>query len=391
MEVQADLPRPFHFCPLRPFLSLSFYMSWSSFKTKISLFAQHAWDSIRHDIWRKVFALLLATICWLYINNMHVRHKSRQWDTIEEVKVDLRGSPKVFIPEQLTPKVRLKISVNFSARSKRFTAGDFRLEVDPLKLPLDGGVQRRSLRFPYRVTLTDKEHVLRKPAGVSILGFDPPEVPIYFDTRDILQKNVHVPLQGALKKGLRQKLTVTPETISVTGPLSIIDPLLVIETEPLLLNETMQHDFSTKLKVFNPDSRMLEIYPDSVEVRVSIEDTQSYSRQKFSPVPLGILIRPDSGLQMTSKLPAHVASILHGQISSLEAVERNRLKAILDLTTFSQPGTYHVPVQIIGMPGDLKAEYINPSACMVTLGLLPQPPPAVDQAPPGGSKHEEPQ
>ena len=129
---------------------------------------------------------------------MHVRHKSRQWDTIEEVKVDLRGSPKVFIPEQLTPKVRLKISVNFSARSKRFTAGDFRLEVDPLKLPLDGGVQRRSLRFPYRVTLTDKEHVLRKPAGVSILGFDPPEVPFTL-TRDILQKMCMF-LQGALKR-----------------------------------------------------------------------------------------------------------------------------------------------------------------------------------------------
>ena len=364
-------------------------MNWSAFKIKPSLFVQHIWDAIRNDIWRKVFALLLGTACWLYIDNMYVRHKSRQWDTIEEVKVNLRSSPKIFIPEQVPSKVRLKISVNFSARSQRFTAGDFRLEIDPLKLPLEGGVQRRSLQHPCRVVLTDKDHVLRKPAGISILGFDPPEVDIYFDTRDILQKNVHVPLQGALKKGLRQKLIVTPETISVSGPLSAISPLLVIETEPLLLNETMQHDFSTKLKVFNPDSRMLEIYPDSVDVRVSIEDTQSYSRQKFTPVPLSILIRPDSGLQMTSKLPAHVESILHGQISWLEAVERNRLKAILDLTSFSQPGTYHVPVQMIGMPGDLKAEYVNPSACMVTLSLLPQAPPTSDQTPPGDPKNEE--
>lgn len=363
-------------------------MNWSAFKIKTSDFAQHFWDSLRNDIWRKVFALLLGTACWLYINNMYVRHKSRQWDTVEEVKVNLRASPKIFIPEQVAPKVRLKISVNFSARSQRFTAGDFRLEVDPVKLPLEGGVQRRSLQQPCRVNLNDQEHVLRKPAGVTILGFDPPEVEIFFDRRDILQKNVHVPLQGNLKKGLRQKLSVTPETISVSGPLSVISPLLVIETEPLLLNETMQHDFSTKLKVYNPDSRMLEIYPDSVDVRVTVEDTQSYSRQKFAPVPLGMLIRPDSGLHLSSKLPGNVETILHGQISSLEAVEQSRLKAILDLTSFSQPGTYHVPVQIIGMPGDLKAEYINPSACMLTLGLLQQTPPTSDQPELGEGKNE---
>ncbi len=363
-------------------------MNWSVFKSKMVSHAQLFQSWLRYDIWRKVFALLLGTACWFYIDNMYVRHKSRQWDTIEEVKVYLRGSPKIFIPEQSTTKVRLKISVNFSARAQRFSAGDFRLEIDPLKLPPPGGSWRPSLQQPCRVIMTDQDHVLRKPAGVTILGFDPPEVEIYFDTRDILQKNVHVPVQGSLKKGLRQKVSVHPETISVSGPLSTINPLLIIETEPLLLNDTMQHDFSTSLKVFNPDSRQLEIYPDMVEVRVRIEDTQSYSRQKFAPVPLGILIRPDSGLQMTSKLPANVETILHGQIGSLEAVERGRLKAILDLTSFSQPGTYHVPVQMIGMPGDLKAEYVNPSACMLTLNLLPQPP--FDQTSPHGEpKNEE--
>ncbi len=364
-------------------------MNWSAFQLKCSHYAMLFWDGLRNDIWRKVFALLLGTACWFYIDNMYVRHKSLQWDTVEEVKVNLRSSPKIFIPEQATTKVRLKLSVNFSARAQRFTAGDFRLEIDPLKLPVDDSGQRRSLQQPRRVVLNDQEHVLRKPAGVTILGFDPPEIEIFYDTRDILQKNVHVPVQGNLKKGLRLKMTVTPETISVGGPLSAISSLPFIETEALLLNESMQHDFSTNLKVFNPDSRMLEIFPDYVEVRIGIEDTQSYSRQKFAPVPLGILTRADSGLLVTSNLPSTVETILHGQISSLEAVDSSRLKAILDLTAYNQPGTYHAAVQIIGMPGDLKAEYINPSACMLTLSLLPQTPPPSDPTPPGEPKNEE--
>jgi YbbR domain-containing protein len=363
-------------------------MNWSECKTKFISYARrlHAW--VRFDIWRKVVALLLGSICWLYINNMHVRHKSQQWDTVEEVKVNLRGSPKIFVPEQSIPTVRLKISVNFSARSRRFNSGDFFLEIDPARLPLPDRSLRPSLQQPCRVLLTDQDHVLRKPAGVTILGFDPPELDIYYDTRDILQKNVHVPIQGGLKRGFRQKVTVSPESISVGGPLSMISPLLVIETEPLLLNETMLHDFSTTLKVFNPDSRILEVYPETVEVRVGIEDTQSYARQKFSAVPLCVLLRSDTALRVASGLPLSVESILHGQISLLEAVERTRLKAILDLAAFNQPGTYQVPVQIIGMPGDLKAEYVNPSACMVTLNLL-TPAPVDPPALPGEANNEE--
>lgn len=366
-------------------------MNWSTLKSKSQRFGQQLWGWLRNDIWRKVFALLLGTICWFYIDNMYVRQKSLQWESIEEVKINLRSSPKIFIPDQPAPKVRLKISVNFSARSQRFTPGDFRLEINPLKLPSTGDSERRSLQQPCRVVLNDQEHVLRKPAGVTILGFDPPEVEIFFDTREILQKNVHVPLQGTLKKGLRQKLVITPETISVSGPMSTIFPLLVIETEPLLLNEAMQHDFTTKLKVFNPDSRQVVIFPETVEVRVSIQDTQSYSRQKFAPIPLGILTRPDSGLYLTSKLPVSVEAILHGQIAFLEAVEPAKLMAILDLTAFNQPGTYHAPVQIIGMAGDLKAEYVNPSACMLTLSLLSQASSNAEQTPPEAQKDNAPQ
>jgi hypothetical protein len=363
-------------------------MTWFSLKSKVISQLRQLYAWLRNDMWRKVLALLLGIACWFYIDKMHVRYKSQQWDSIEDVKINLRGSPKIFIPEQSLPKVRLKISVNFSARSQRFTAGDFRLEIDPSKLPSpDSSSWRPSLQQPSRVVLSNQEHVLRKPAGVSILGFDPPDVEIYYDTRDILQKNVHVPIQGGLKKGYRQKLTVNPVTISVSGPLSMINPLMVIETEPLLLNEKKLNDFSTTLKVFNPDSRVLEVYPKTVEVRVSIEDTQSYSRQKFAPVPLGILIRPDSGLQISSKLPSSVEAILHGQISSLEAIDRNLLKAILDLTSFNQPGIYHVPVQMIGMPGDLKAEYINPSTFSLTLSLLPQP--AEQTTPLGDLQNEE--
>ncbi len=363
-------------------------MTWFDLKSKIVFQLQqlHAW--LRNDIWRKVLALLLGVACWFYIDKMYVRHKSQQWDSVEDVKINLRGSPKIFIPEQSISKVRLKISVNFSARSQRFTSGDFRLEIDPAKLPSpDSSSWRPSLQQPNRVVLSDQEHVLRKPAGVTILGFDPPDVEIYYDTRDIVQKNVHVPIQGGLKKGYRQKLIVNPGTISVSGPLSMINPLMLIETEPLLLNETMRHDFSTTLKVFNPNSGVFEIFPKTVDVRVDIEDTQSYSQQKFAPVPLALLIRPDSGLQISSKLPLSVEAILHGQISSLEAIDRKLLKGILDLTPFNQPGTYNVSVQMIGMPADLKAEYINPSACRLTLSLTPQP--AEQTIPLGDLHHEE--
>lgn len=363
-------------------------MNWFKYKTKIIAYARSFYAWVRFDIWRKAIALLLGTICWFLVSDIYVRGKSQQWDTVEEVKVNLRDNHKIFIPRQEIPPVRLKISVNFLARSQRFSASDFLLEIDPSLSSLADHALPPSLQHPCHIVLNDKAHVSRKPAGVTILGFEPPEIEIYYEARSMVQKLVHVPVQGRLKRGLQQEVTVNPESISVSGPLSTMNRLLVIDTEPLLLDEQMINTFSTTLKVFNPNSQLLEIFPKTVEVKVNIKDMQNYTRQKFSSIPLCFLLRSDSSLRVTSDLPLSVESILHGQLGLLEAVEKTKLKAILDLSSFNQPGTYQVPVQIIGLPGDLKAEYINPSACPVKLILLA--PSAVDApALPGETNNED--
>lgn len=342
-------------------------MSWSNFSHKLRYYFQPIWLSICTDIWRKSFALLLGFICWYYIY-IGFREKNNEWRTFAIVPVSLQKHPEFYLPRQENLTVELKIEVESSARKGSIAPDDFLIEINPARLKLTSLEDSNFLRRPYKVTLNVDEHIKQKPPGVKVLRFDPPEVEIYFDRRLQVQKKVYVTIQGRLREGFDYRYELSQDTVTVEGPASELANLLVIYSAPLLLNETMQHDFSTKLGVASPDSSKFNVFPDTVEVKVNIEDKKSVISQKFAAVKLALLFPSRSHLRVTNQLPDSVEVILRGQRELMNAIKPEQFTAFLDLTHLTTPGTYdELAVQFVGLPAEIKPFFIKPDKFIVTL------------------------
>jgi len=327
------------------------------------------WLGICIDGWRKFFALLLGFICWYYIHSSF-REKDNEWRTLTNVPVTLREHPEFYLPRQENLSVDLKIAVESSARRGSIDPDDFRLEINPARLPLTALEESNYLQQPYKVILNVDEHIKQKPPGEKVLRFDPQAVDIYFDRRLQVQKKIYVSIQGRLQEGFDYHYALSQDTVTVEGPASELAGLLVIYSEPLLLNDSMQHDFSTRLGITSPDSSKFNIFPDNVEVTVSIEDKKSIISQKFPAVKLSLLYPSRSHLRLSSPLPDSVEVILRGQREAMNALKVEQLSAFLDLTPLTAPGTYNdLPVQFIGMAPEVKPFFIKPDKFAVTLTL----------------------
>ena len=344
-------------------------MNWLELRNNLQQFCRQLWLSICADGWRKFFALLLGFICWYYIH-CSFREKDNEWRTLANIPVTLREHSDFYLPRQENLSVDLKIAVESSARRGGVNLDDFRLEINPARLPLTSLEESNYLQRPYKVILNADEHIKQKPAGVKVLRFEPQAVEIYFDRRMQVQKRVYVPVQGRLQEGFDYRYTLSQDTVTVEGPASELAGLPVIYSDSLLLNDSMQHDFSTRLAITSPDSSKFNVFPDNLEVKVTIEDKKSIISQKFPSVKLSLLYPIRGHLRLSSQLPDSVEVILRGQREAMSTIKVEQLNAFLDLTRFTVPGTYdNLPVQFIGLAPGVKPFFIKPDKFAVTLDL----------------------
>ncbi|NMA43270.1 MAG: hypothetical protein GX946_07795 [Oligosphaeraceae bacterium] len=313
-------------------------------------------------------ALVLGVLCWYFIAKVVLPDNLASRETITIKEIELNSSSKnLYVPaDQEFGDIKLRLAVDISARNRAFTANDFRIVIDPAEAKTREDTIPQGEANTYLVTLND-EDIEKKPAGVKVISITPKAIPIKWENIDTQFKELNVPVQGRLRPGFTHELKLSPSRVKVTGPASDVNALLVVDTEPLLLHNNIVSDFSTTLNVYSPDSSTMQLNFDSVDVDVQITDTKSISNLKLPKIPLSLLIHPNSGLNLQNELPGSVEAIIRGQIIAFESLDLNKIKAVLDLSSFNTPGVYRAEVHIIGLGSDLRAEYIEPSICEVTL------------------------
>ncbi|MDD3694654.1 MAG: CdaR family protein [Lentisphaeria bacterium] len=343
-------------------------MYLSHLKNKLHDLGFAAWTWLRNDIWRKSVALALGLLCWYFIAKVVLPDNLASRETITIKEIELNSSSKdLYVPSgQEFGDIKLRLAIDLSARNRAFSANDFRIVIDPAEAKTRESTLAQGEPNSYLVTLSD-EDIEKKPAGVKVISFSPKAIPIKWENIDTQFKDLNVPVQGRLRPGFTYKLKLSPSRVKVTGPASQVNSLLVVDTETLLLNENIGSDFSTTLNVFSPDSSTMQLNFDSVDVDVQVTDTKSISSWKLPKIPLSLVIRPNSGLNLQNELPGSVETVIRGQIIAFESLDQSRLKAVLDLSSFNSPGVYRAEVNIIGLGSDLKADYIEPSICEVSL------------------------
>lgn len=331
-----------------------------------------------HDYRRKLFALAMGAYVWIYFN-ARMKGEGEQWDRVENVEVLLRHGDRYYVPEQQQPRLQLKTSVGGKGRGRHVSAGDFTVEIDLSRLPPPQVDARQQLQ-PCYVTLSVAEHLLRKPAGVTVTGFVPSRIAIRYDQMKMTQKPVNVPVTGTLKGGYRFEYQSEPRQVTVNGPAHLVDAITSVDSETLSLSPGMQHDFTAMLRVaLPPSASSLRVYPEEVAVTVRIVDAKKMLSRRINGVGLFLLSRHDPPV-VPEALPETVDVILRGPQEKIEKLTPASFHAYLDLREAVRPDRVRLPVQLLGLPAETEAEYINPGSLAVTLMPVPVPVPVLPAA-----------
>ena len=156
------------------------------------------------------------------------------------------------------------------------------------------------------------------------------------------------------------------QTVTLTGPETILKDIDTISTEPIYLDKTTVDKFMVDRKVQLVDKKILSS-PSSVQVDVEIYKTMSTS--VFDNIPVNILFgKQNAKFSNRLKLSSNTVNItLGGPKSHLEMLSPDHIKAFVDVSGFNKPGIYKAKVDSWIKDQKVDVKFIEPAILNVEL------------------------
>ncbi len=325
----------------------------------------HVPYAIRHDFWRKLFALVFAVILTVYA---HLNTTQKKGDSkpvsidFGHVKVQFVADNNAFTLVKRTPEdtdvlVRMKIS----GGTDELKSDDFYIECPVTQSEIDrNGAKelapdmvkcRKDIDFivdeiyPEAITLDAVDYVAEKTVPVRI-DYDPQEV----------------------MAGYRVTSVQTEKQVVIRGLKGEIGGVSELRTEKLPLSD-VSNSFSRMVRLIPPDGNgeRVKLLSDAVRVEVKIEKSQSIT---FDGLPLQVIFDKvgANSLAITKIQPETVSVQVEG-LSSIPAAEMERqIHPVLNLSDLKTPGVYTIDrIRCLTDNDDIKVLRVTPSQVTVTL------------------------
>ena len=323
---------------------------------KRSLWAE-LWHWLISDPWRKIIALILAVCTWAVLTLNINRTGNHRWGAIDHIPLtfhspqDSSTSSIYFDLQSVSPReVSLSIAVDAWSETQ-LTPNDFCIRIQPMRLHFSNDGQRTEpLEATYTLLDTD---LIEKPDGVTLRGFTPGKITFKWDY--IIGKEVPVNLivdEHLLPSNLTYSYSGSPK-VFVTGPAYLINQIKAIDTAPIHLDQDSTGTLSFKSIPLQLPSEFnaLRLYEDSIPVSLEIVDNQSPKSQIFKEIRLNYFPPQDHlVLQDPKPFPHSISVIVSGPTGILNTLSSEQLQAICDLSSYSMPGPYDVPIRIMNLP-----------------------------------------
>jgi YbbR domain-containing protein len=234
-----------------------------------------------YNIALKTLSLVIALSIWFFVN-----FGERDTEETLKVPVELRNIPAhLMIASPTVDFIDLRIS------GPRALLG--RIDRNRLAIPLDlGGVRPGPAVFRLD---TDS---LNLPRGVKLLRITPAQLTLELERVAHKSVTVHLRLAGKPPPGLQVLDTkVAPETVQVSGPVSDVEDVEAVNTEPLDLRTATPGTIERELALDVP-SEYLSFSAGRVAVQVRVEEvrvTREFKRVAIQVrnVSLRYRVRPD--------------------------------------------------------------------------------------------------
>ena len=298
----------------------------------------------------KVLSLAAAVLLVLFHN--FTRLEERTLSAPLEIRL-----PDALVPAEAPPE---RVRVRLRGEGEDI----FRLQEEDLELYLD--LSDRSGPGEYRAPVQLRKRYPAESFGVIEIFAEPAEITLSLAERASRQVEVVPSFIGSPPSGYRlQQHTLHPPEVEVVGPAGRLGAIGRIETEPIELTGRTE-DFSTTVRLRNPDPLLRIPQGDRIELQAVIEETVVLTT--FEPVEV-VLINLDGGLEPVGDLPSGSVRV-QGMQDIFEAVGPAEVQIIADAAAVDGPGVHQVPARPLLPSGMLVLRY---EPTMIELEFREQP------------------
>jgi len=310
---------------------------------------------IRRNFGRKVIAIFFAILVYVKVSNQLGEEQVFQRIPVHVVA---QGNIEVmnFKPEFID------VTVKGTKRTVRLTTPtDINIEVSISKEVLKHN--NFNINKSFIINLNENNALL--PSGLTLIKLSPNNITVHCDKQITKTVPVYPVFKGSPPLDYaRGDIKVIPQSVSLTGPQTILNDISSISTKPIFLDQTTVDDFQVERHMQLTDDKTL-ISPNTVQVKVEIYKTMG--TRVFENIPVNILLGKNN-TYFNSKLIANKVNItVRGTKSHLEILTRNDLIAFVDVANYNKPGIYQVKVDCWLNDSSIKVKFIEPAILNVEL------------------------
>ncbi len=307
---------------------------------------------IRHDFWRKLFALVFACLLTGYAYQ-NVKSK------MELVKIDVRGVPVRFAAVEegvalISRDVSVDINVEVPKEQKNLKNTDFYLErpVTKSQVEEDRPVELRPEMVKTNVPID----------GLRVLSVNPEMLPLNIDIMDTKDVPVHpVSDFSEVMDGYQASLVQPEKPVTIRGPKKLLDTIEYLETEKIPLANVTK-GFSRQVDLVSPYGKSIEILSGKVKVEAKVEKNKP---RAFDGIPVQVLFgRTGANILTISKIQPESVTVL---VDSVPDISQTQIHPFLDLSDVTRAGVYTVDIKCWSDNDRIKVVEVIPSKATVTL------------------------
>jgi len=314
---------------------------------------------IRHDFWRKLFALFFALLLWGAVKQQIRSSADIGERTLNRVPVHFVAKDGDF---KVVPRDEfVSVTVRVPKDVKDLKDTDLTLECpvtisqiennEPMKLEL--GMVKRNRQI-------DNLTVQKILPEAILLNLD------YVDEMDV--KVLPVCDAAELMDGYRvyRAPVADPEKVRIRGPKRALATIPYLETEKIpLSNVTKSFSRLAQLRLPNNEKNgNVEILSDSVRVEVEIKKNDP---RPIAGIPIQVLFgRTGANTLTIAKIQPESITVLV-EIDAIPDVSMIRVHPFLDLSEVTKPGVYNVDIKCWSDNDNVKVVELIPAQATVTL------------------------
>ncbi len=286
---------------------------------------------IKNDFPRKFIALSFSLLVYFT-----VQAKIGVESVVDNVNVRVKMPASLIMLDDRTPKVSVRIKGN-ERKIKQVSPSNLEIEVAVDETRFIPGE-------PYTLAILPS-NVKTDIDGVSIVDVKPSQLTLDIDrtkTRTVQVRPKFTPGAKLPDGYTTGKITMNPPECRLTGPVSIVDRIEYLTTDPIPVDNTTSESFEYKCTIAL-NHKAIKISPS--EVIAQVEIIKEFENRLYRAVPIRLLMPPEEK-NLTAELitSPHTDITITGLKTTVEIMKKDELKAYIDVSQFEQPGVYSVDI-----------------------------------------------